>query len=57
MYSNDILLPNSELWSKSTLLSDNIVCSIVNKINSVGFRFNSAVLDFILNNKKDISFL
>jgi hypothetical protein len=56
MYSNDIILPNSELSSKSTLLSDNIVCSIVNKINSVGFRINSAVLEFILNNNKRYNF-
>jgi len=56
MYSNDIILPNSELSSKSTLLSNNIICSIVNKINSVGFRINSAVLEFILNNNKRYNF-
>jgi len=36
MYSNEIILPNWELSSKSTLLSDNLVCSMVNNINSVG---------------------
>jgi DNA-directed RNA polymerase len=56
MYSNEIILLNWELSSKSTLLSDNIVCSMVNKINSVGFRINSDVLDFILNNNKRYNF-
>ena len=56
MYSNKIILPNWELSSKSTLLSENIVCSMVNKINSVGFRINSDVLDFILNNNNRYNF-
>jgi hypothetical protein len=56
MYSNEIILPNWELSSKSTFLSENIVCSMVNKINSVGFRINNSVLDFILNNNKRYNF-
>ena len=56
MYTNNIILPNWELSSKTTLLSENIICSMVNKINSVGFRINSAVLDFILNNNKRYNF-
>jgi len=30
---------------------------MVNNINSVGFRINSDVLDFILNKKKDTTFV
>jgi hypothetical protein len=56
MYINEIILLNWELSSKTTLLSDNIICSIVNKINSVGFRINSHVFDFILNNNKRYNF-
>jgi DNA-directed RNA polymerase len=56
MYSNEIILENWELSSKSTLLSDNIICSMINKINSVGFRINNNVLDFILNNNKKYNF-
>lgn len=56
MYSNEIILSNWELSSKSTFQSDNIVCSRVNKVNSVGFRKNSDVLDFILNNNKKYNF-
>jgi len=57
MYTDELILFNWKLSSKSTLLSDNIVCSIVNKINSVGFRINSDVLDFILNNNQRYNFL
>jgi hypothetical protein len=56
MYSNEIILENWELSSKSTFLSDNIICSMINKINSVGFRINNNVLDFILSNKKKYNF-
>jgi hypothetical protein len=56
MYTDELILFNWELSSKSTLLSDNIVCSIVNKINSVGFSINSDVLDFILNNNQRYNF-
>jgi DNA-directed RNA polymerase len=55
-YINEIILPNWELSSESILLSNNIVCSMVNKINSVGFKINSDVLDFILNNNKRYKF-
>ena len=56
MYITEIILVNWELSSKSNLLSDNIVCSMVNKINYVGFRINSDVLDFILDNNKRYNF-
>ena len=56
MYSNKIIFPNWELSSKSTFLSGNIVCSMVNKVNTVGFKINSAVLDFILNNNTRYNF-
>jgi len=56
MYSNEIILPNNELSTKSTLLPDNIICTIVNKISSVGFKINTDVLDFIFNNNKRYNF-
>ena len=56
MYSNEIILENWKLSTKSTLQSNNIICSMINIINSVGFRINNNVLDFILNNNKRYNF-
>jgi hypothetical protein len=56
MYNNGIILENWELSTKSTLQSDNIICSMINNINSVGFKVNNKVLDFIFNNNKRYNF-
>jgi DNA-directed RNA polymerase len=52
-YTDEIILSNWELSSQSKLLDHNDIISMVNKINSVAFKINGNVLDFIvLNNDK-----
>jgi len=55
-YTDEIILSNWELSSKSKLLKKNDILSMVNKINSVGFKINGNVLDFILLNNDKYSF-
>lgn len=55
-YIDEVFLSNWELSSKSTLLSDNTIWSMINSVNSVGFRINSEVLDFIINNNCKYNF-
>lgn len=47
-YADEILLSNRELSYKSSLLRENDIVGMVNKINSVAFKINENVLDFIL---------
>jgi DNA-directed RNA polymerase len=54
--TDEIILPNYELKSKTTFADENIICDIVNQINSVSFRINKEVLNFILNNNSIYNF-
>jgi hypothetical protein len=55
-YTDEIILSNWELSSKSTLLERNDISDMVNKINSVAFKINGNVLDFILLNNDKYGF-
>jgi len=55
-YTDEIILSNWELSSKSTLLEENDIIDMVNKINSVAFKINENVLDFILLNNHKYGF-
>jgi DNA-dependent RNA polymerase len=55
-YTDEIILSNWELSSKSTLLERNDISDMVNKINSVAFKINENVLDFILLNNDKYGF-
>jgi len=46
-YTDEIILSNWELSSKSRFLEGNDNLDKVNKINSVAFKINGNVLDFI----------
>lgn len=50
VYTDDIFIDNWELKQKTTVLSQNIIYSLVNNINSVPFSINQKVLEFILLN-------
>jgi DNA-directed RNA polymerase len=52
-YTEEIVLSNWELSSKSKFLNENKIVDMVNKLNSIPFRINEKVFDFIiLNNDK-----
>jgi len=55
-YTDEIILSNWELSSKSRLLEWNDISEMVNKINSVAFKINGNVLDFILLNNEKYGF-
>jgi len=55
-YTDEIILSNWELSSKSRLLEQNDISEMVNKINSVAFKINGNVLDFILLNNEKYGF-
>nr|QWO71370.1 RNA polymerase [Termitomyces sp. T123] len=55
-YSDEIILSNWELSSNSAILERNEICDMVNKINSVAFKINENVLDFILLNNDKYDF-
>lgn len=55
-YTDEIILSNWELSSKSTFLGENDIIKMVNKINSVAFKINEKVLDFILLNNHKYGF-
>lgn len=55
-YTDEIILSNWELSSKSRLLERNDITDMVNKINSVAFKINGNVLDFILLNNDKYGF-
>jgi len=55
-YADEILLSNRELSYKSSLLRENDIVEMVNKINSVAFKINENVLDFILINNHKYGF-
>jgi DNA-directed RNA polymerase len=55
-YTDEIILSNWELSSQSKLLDHNDIISMVNKINSVAFKINGNVLDFILLNNDKYNF-
>ena len=56
-YTDEIILSNWELSSKSRFLKHNVKIDMVNKINSVAFKINEDVFDFILLNNDKYSFL
>ena len=53
---DEILLSNRELSYKSSLLRENYIVGMVNKINSVAFKITENVLDFILINNHKYGF-
>jgi DNA-directed RNA polymerase len=55
-HTDDIILPNWELKTKTQLLVNNDICDMVNYINSVPFKINENVLDFILANNNKYNF-
>ena len=55
-YTDEIILSNWEFSSKSRLLEWNDISEMVNKINSVAFKINGNVLDFILLNNEKYGF-
>jgi DNA-directed RNA polymerase len=55
-YTDEIILSNWELSSQSTLLDRNDIVEMVNKINSVAFKINESVLEFILLNNDKYGF-
>jgi DNA-dependent RNA polymerase len=55
-YLDEIILPNRELSSNSKILKNNEIVDMINKINSVAFKINENVLDFILINNHKYGF-
>nr|QWO71367.1 RNA polymerase [Termitomyces sp. DKA19] len=55
-YFDEIILSNWELSSNSAISDRNDICYMVNKINSVAFKINENVLDFILLNNDEYDF-
>jgi hypothetical protein len=55
-FTDKIFLSNKEISNESKLLPNNIICDMVNNINSVAFKINENVLDFILKNNKKYNF-
>jgi len=55
-YTDEIILANWELSSESKLLERNDISDMVNKINSVAFKINGNVLDYILLNNDKYGF-
>ena len=56
-YADEIILTNWELCSQSRILKANDIVGMVNKMNSVAFKINEDVFDFILLNNDKYSFL
>jgi hypothetical protein len=55
-YTDERILSNWELSSNSQILERNDIVDMVNKINSVAFKINENVLDFILLNNDKYDF-
>ena len=55
-FTDEIILSNWELSSKSRFLKRNDIVDMVNKMNSVAFKINEDVLDFILLNNYKYGF-
>lgn len=55
-YLDEIILSNWELSTSTTLLNDNQICDMVNKMNSIAFKINVDVLKFIVINNDKYNF-
>lgn len=56
-YTDSIISDNWLLSAKSTILNNNIIFNMVNKLNSVAFSINEKVLNFLLDNYKKYNLL
>nr|QWO71374.1 RNA polymerase [Termitomyces sp. DKA64] len=55
-YINEIILDNWELSSSPSFLPKNDICDMINNMNSVAFKINETVLDFIVTNNHKYNF-
>jgi hypothetical protein len=55
-YTDGIILTNWELKRETTIASNNKIVDFVNNINSLAFRINQNVLDFIIKNNDKYNF-
>jgi len=46
-FTDGIIIPNWELKKSSFIKNDNVIYNLVNNVNSVGFKINKDMLDFI----------
>ena len=46
-FTDSIIIPNWELKKSSFIKDDNVIYNLVNNVNSVGFKINKDMLDFI----------
>ena len=57
VYTESLFIDNPSLVDKTQLTKDNIIYNMVDNINSVAFQINCEVLDFILNNFKELNLI
>jgi DNA-directed RNA polymerase len=56
-YTDSLIKQKWDMSVKTTILKNNIIYNMVNNINSVAFKINTQVLDFILSNYKKYELL
>jgi hypothetical protein len=56
-YTEELIIPKWNLKIPSEIKDKNVVYDLVNNINSVGYKINKDVLDFIINNNEKYNFI
>lgn len=57
LYADPIIISNPNLNEKSEISRNNIIYDMINNINSVSFKINEEVLDFILKYYKEFNLI